>query len=88
MCVPRSPALRKGGWPKGKPRGRGRWAIDGSCPRNGPDVDYSRVSCPNTERLCEEAVCIGQSVLLAEEEDMADIARAVEKVLENKDDLN
>lgn len=38
-------------------------------------------SCPVCERLCGETVWLGQSVLLAEEKDMHDIAVAIRKVL-------
>jgi dTDP-4-amino-4,6-dideoxygalactose transaminase len=44
-------------------------------------VDYGQVRCPVTERVCEhEAVWMGQSMLLAEREDMDDIAEAVGKI--------
>lgn len=43
--------------------------------------DYSQVYCPVCERACaEEAVWLPQSILLGDEEDMADIATAVAKV--------
>lgn len=43
--------------------------------------DYNAVSYPNAERACrEEAVWIGQSVLLAEPDEMQDIIRAAQKV--------
>lgn len=44
-------------------------------------VDYSQVHCPVTERVCaEEAIWMGQSILLAEREDMDDIVEAVAKI--------
>lgn len=43
--------------------------------------DYSQVYCPVCERACaEEAVWLPQSILLGDEQDMADIATAVAKV--------
>lgn len=54
-----------------------------SCPYYGKEVDYTEVYCPNTERLCKEAVWVEHPVLLAEREDMEDIARAIVKVREN-----
>ncbi len=45
---------------------------------------FSRVTpCPNSERLCQQAVSISQNILLAEPEEMDDIARAILKVREN-----
>jgi dTDP-4-amino-4,6-dideoxygalactose transaminase len=44
-------------------------------------VDYSQVQCPVAERICEEeAIWMGQSLLLAEREDMDDIVEAVGKI--------
>jgi dTDP-4-amino-4,6-dideoxygalactose transaminase len=51
-------------------------------------MDYSRVSCPVTERVCdEEGWWIFQSVLLAEKSDMDDIAAAITKVRDHLDEL-
>ena len=58
-----------------------------SCPYHGKEVNYSKVSCPTTEKLCKEAVWIGHSVLLAEREDMKDIVRAIVKIRENLKEL-
>ncbi len=58
-----------------------------SCPYHGRKVDYRSVVCPNAERLCEEVCWINQSVLLAEEQDMRDIADAVQKVWESREQL-
>jgi len=45
------------------------------------DVDYSRVSCPVTERACyEEAVWIFQNAMLGTKEDMQKFAEAVIKI--------
>lgn len=54
-----------------------------SCPYYGKEVDYTKISCPNTERICKEAIWIGHTILLAEKEDMEDIVRAIIKIREN-----
>ena len=41
----------------------------------------------NTENACKEAIWLPQNVLLAEREDLDDVVRAVEKVLENLEEL-
>jgi dTDP-4-amino-4,6-dideoxygalactose transaminase len=46
-----------------------------------------RTRCPENDRLCEEAVWIGQNVLLAERTDMDDIAAAIAKVHANAEKL-
>ena len=43
--------------------------------------------CPAAEQACREAIWIGQSVLLAEPEEMDDIAKAIVKVRENVGEL-
>jgi len=58
-----------------------------SCPYYGKEIDYTKVLCPNTERICKEAVWIGHPVLLAEKEDMKDIVRAIIKIRENLKEL-
>ena len=42
---------------------------------------------PGNNQLCEEAVCIYQSNLLAGKKDMDDIANAITKIYENRDQL-
>jgi dTDP-4-amino-4,6-dideoxygalactose transaminase len=50
----------------------------------GGKVDYAKVSCPVTERVCaDEAIWLTQRMLLGSKEDMEDIARAVRKVRVN-----
>jgi dTDP-4-amino-4,6-dideoxygalactose transaminase len=50
--------------------------------------DYSRVYCPVSERAAyEESVWLFQFCLIGEEEDVRDIARAVEKVMERREEL-
>ncbi len=45
---------------------------------------YSRIMpCPVTEQACKEAIWLAQSVLLAEPEEMDDIARAMVKIREH-----
>ncbi|MBM3495512.1 MAG: DegT/DnrJ/EryC1/StrS family aminotransferase [Armatimonadetes bacterium] len=46
----------------------------------GRDVQYRSVRCPVCEEVCEDAVWLFQTTLLADEADMADIATAVEKI--------
>jgi hypothetical protein len=47
-------------------------------------VDYAKVSCPATERVCaDEAVWLTQRMLLGTKEDMEEIARAIRKVRVN-----
>ena len=52
-------------------------------PRNGgiPDLDYTRVACPNAEQLCSgETLWLGQNILLDSHEGMDQIVEAAEKV--------
>jgi len=50
---------------------------------------YNRQNeCPENDRLCnEEAVWLGQNMLLAGKQDMDDIAKAIEKIRKNADKL-
>ena len=41
--------------------------------------------CPENDRLCSEAVWFFQSLLLGSRTDMDDIASAIEKIYENRD---
>jgi hypothetical protein len=36
--------------------------------------------CPNTKRICAESVWLSQSILLADEKDLADIPEAIRKI--------
>ncbi|MDD3927759.1 MAG: DegT/DnrJ/EryC1/StrS family aminotransferase, partial [bacterium] len=58
-----------------------------SCPYYGQLPDYRNTVCPNAERICSETCWIPQSVLLAEESDMTDIAGAITRVWENRGEL-
>lgn len=57
------------------------------CPYYKGQIDYSKLHLPNVEKACRQAVWIFQSVFLGTKEDMDDIAGAVEKVIENIDEL-
>ncbi len=47
-------------------------------------LDYAKVRCPNCEKICaEQGAWLEQSLLLGNESDMNDIARAFEKVHNN-----
>jgi dTDP-4-amino-4,6-dideoxygalactose transaminase len=65
-------------------------------PRNSPQlhlqreapVDYSAVRCPVSERAAyDEAVWLPQTVLIGSEDDVRDVARAVAKVMANREAL-
>ncbi len=47
----------------------------------------SQIECPDNDRLCTEAVCFSQRVLLGTREDMDDIANAITKIVENREQL-
>ncbi|MBN1998881.1 DegT/DnrJ/EryC1/StrS family aminotransferase [candidate division KSB1 bacterium] len=51
-------------------------------------VDYSTVSCPETERACfEEAIWFTQNILLGSRDDMRDIVAAVLKIQQYSDEI-
>jgi dTDP-4-amino-4,6-dideoxygalactose transaminase len=51
-------------------------------------LDYTAARCPNGDLLCrEQAIWLGQNLLLGSREDMDDIARAFEKVHEHRAEL-
>ncbi len=51
-------------------------------------VDYSAVSCPETEKACfEQAVWFTQSILLGSREDMDDIVAAVSKIKQKSHEI-
>lgn len=64
-------------------KGKGPRFCPLSCPYYGKEMDYNQVSCPNTEKICKEAVWFSQSVLLGDREDMDDIISAVKKIRDN-----
>jgi hypothetical protein len=52
-------------------------------------LDYRKTRCPNSDLLCrEQCVWLEQSIFLGSRTDMDDIARAFEKVFENRGVLN
>jgi dTDP-4-amino-4,6-dideoxygalactose transaminase len=50
-------------------------------------LDYTRVSCPVSDLVCEQAIWLGQNLLLGSREDIEDIARAFEKVYRHRQEL-
>jgi len=53
-----------------------------------PGLDYAAVHCPSSDLICrEQAVWLGQSLLLGDASDIDDIAHAFEKVHEHRDAL-
>ena len=52
-------------------------------------LDYCRqqIECPDNDQLCNEAVWLSQRLLLGAKEDMDDIANAIVKIYENRDQL-
>jgi len=47
-------------------------------------LNYAKTKCPNSDRICRECIWLEQSIFLGPREDMDDIARAFEKVYENR----
>ncbi len=50
-------------------------------------LDYRRVRCPNSDLICRQSIWLTQDLLLGNKRDMDDIARAFEKVYDNRDRL-
>jgi len=50
-------------------------------------LDYRRVRCPSSDLICQQSIWLTQDLLLGNQGDMNDIARAFEKVYENRDRL-
>jgi dTDP-4-amino-4,6-dideoxygalactose transaminase len=51
-------------------------------------LDYTQVSCPNSERICrEQGIWFDQSMMLGSRADMDDIADAMEKIHRHRDAL-
>lgn len=52
-------------------------------------LDHCRnqIECPENDRLCTEAVCFSQNMLLGTRQDIDDIANAVGKIYENRKQL-
>jgi len=58
-----------------------------TCPYYGKEMDYTKVVCPNVERVCGESLWLTQSVLLGTEADMDDIVEGIGKVWEHREAL-
>lgn len=57
-------------------------------PQASANLDYSKVRCPNSDLICrEQGFWLEQSIFLGPKADMDDIARAFEKVHENRETL-
>ena len=66
----------------------GRTGCPIKCPLYGKSVDYTKVHCPEAERIYEtEALSISHAVFLGEREDMDLILEAIRKVRANTDEL-
>ncbi len=70
-----------------RPQGEGPEFCPHSCPFYGKTVDYTQMICPGAEQICADSIWIGHPVLLAEEQDMQDIADCIVKVRENMSEL-
>ena len=58
-------------------------------PKASAGLNYGNTSCPNSDLICrEQGVWLEQSLCLGPRADVEDIARAFEKVHENRDALN
>ena len=58
-------------------------------PRDADRLDYRRSHCPNSDLICrEQAVWLGQNLLLGGDQDIDDIARAFTKIHEHRRELN
>jgi hypothetical protein len=51
-------------------------------------LDYTRVQCPVSDRLCRESLWLGQELMLGSREDMDDIVASFEKVHAHRDALS
>ena len=49
-------------------------------PGNGVDKYMERNQCPVNDQVCEETIWLFHNILIAEKEDMNDIAMAVERI--------
>lgn len=57
-------------------------------PKASAKLDYGKVRCPNSDLICrEQCIWLAQNILLGSRTDMDDIARAFEKVFENREAL-
>ena len=58
-----------------------------SFPKARLDQYRRELNYPDNDQLCQEAVWLSQTLLLGNKRDMDDIANAIAKVAENKDQL-
>jgi dTDP-4-amino-4,6-dideoxygalactose transaminase len=58
-----------------------------SFPKSRLDQYRRELNYPDNDQLCQEAVWLSQNMLLGKKRDMDDIANAIAKVAENKDQL-
>ena len=65
----------------------GKGSCPFSCPYYGKKIDYSAVSCPVCEAVCNDTVWITQSMLLADEKDILAMADGIKKVCEHTKEL-
>lgn len=61
-------------------RGAGPRFCPISCPFYGRDIDYTKVHCPEAEKLCREVIWFKHAMLLGTQRDMRDIVKAIEKI--------
>ncbi|MCG9128612.1 DegT/DnrJ/EryC1/StrS family aminotransferase [Candidatus Poribacteria bacterium] len=53
----------------------------------GEKLDFSDTNCPETEKICQSGLALGQNVLMGTEEDMEDIVKAAIKIRRNVGEL-
>ena len=55
------------------------------------ELDFKKFSenneCPENDKLCVEAVWLGQNMLLAEKSDLDDVALAIERIHKNAENI-
>jgi dTDP-4-amino-4,6-dideoxygalactose transaminase len=52
-------------------------------PQASPQLDYTKTHCPNSDLLCQQCIWLEQAMLLGPQQDMDDIAAALEKIHRN-----
>ena len=58
-------------------------------PKASAKLNYRKVSCPNSDLICrEQCVWLEQNLFLGSRADMDDVARAFDKIYENREALN
>jgi dTDP-4-amino-4,6-dideoxygalactose transaminase len=56
-------------------------------PDASPRLDYLEARCPNSDLVCQQCIWLGQSLFLGSRDDIDDIARAFEKVHDQREAL-